>query len=61
MGNANEGSDGREYWREQIDELLRDANLPPPDDAEGFEEPSGDELRAYNLLERAIEPIAGMA
>lgn len=61
-GDANESSGGREYWREQIDELLRDVDLPPPpDDVEGFEEPSGDELRASNLLERAIEPIAGMA
>lgn len=61
-GDANGGSGGQEYWREQIDELLRDVDLsPPPDGVEGFEEPSGDELRASNLLERAIEPIAGMA
>ena len=32
-----------------------------PTTRRGFEEPSGDELRASNLLERAIEPIAGMA
>lgn len=36
-GDANESSGGQEYWREQIDELLRDVDLPPPpDDAEGF-------------------------
>lgn len=60
--DGNEGSGGTEYWREQIEELLQDVELPPPpDDAQGYEAPSDDDLRASNLLERAIEEIADMA
>ena len=60
--DGNEGSDGTEYWREQIEELLQDVELPPPpDDAPGIEEPSADELRASNLLERATDALAGMS
>ena len=61
-GSADEGSGEKEYWREQIEDLLRDANLPPPPAGlERIEEPNADELRASNLLERAIEAIADMA
>ena len=60
--DGDESSDGTEYWREQIEELLQDVELPPPPTAaQGVEEPSCDELRASNLLERAIEAIADMA
>ena len=49
--------DGKGMW-EQINELLRDAVLPPPSATGEIEEPTGDELRAANLLERSVEPIA---
>lgn len=60
--DSDEGSGGKEYWREQIEDLLRDANLPPPPAGMArVEEPSADELRASNLLERAIGAIVDMA
>lgn len=49
--------DGKGMW-EQIGELLRDANLPPPSSTREIEGPTDDELRAANLLERSVEPIA---
>ena len=61
-GGTDEGSGGTEYWWEQIEELLQGVELPPPPDgAQDLEEPSDDELRASNLLERATEALAEMS
>lgn len=43
---------------EQLDEMLRDADFPAGGGVGEIGEPSGDELRAANLLERSVEPIA---
>lgn len=55
----NQGTDETKGMWEQIDEVLQDVVLPPPPrDPGDFDEPSGNELRAANLLERSVEPIA---
>lgn len=58
-GHENSGADEMKGMWEQIGEVLQDAALPPPPrDPGDFDEPSGDELRAANLLERSVESIA---
>lgn len=57
--HENQGEGAMSGMWEQIGEILQDAVLPPPPrDPGDFDEPSGDELRAANLLERSAEPIA---
>ena len=55
--HENQGEGAMKGMWEQIAEILQGVDFPPAGGVGKIDEPSGDELRAANLLERSAEPI----